>query len=402
MRIAMLHPSLTWHGGAEKQILTLATEMQRVGHEVEIFTCGLNEGFFPELVKQLTINVVQVPTIQTTQIVNQKRTFASRLAGRFRGYTTDLPSMVYLGKKIPRGFDLINNHNAPTQWAAFFAKRKLNTPIVWNCNEPPFWYSDPKQKMGLGKINLPLYEGFDKFAVDYIDNIVANSSADSRRIEKAYGRSSMIVRPGITTDLLHRAQGKKARFKYGLENDFVLLQVGNIARDKRQSDSITALYYLSKKQPNVKLILVGQGQRDELIALNKKLGVEKKVLFLQNCSDSELADLYAACDVFVFPAQITWGLVIIEAMAASKPVVVSRKAGISEIIQNGVNGFVFDQPNGENMAAQVERLMADPELRQKIGSNAYRYTNENLSWKTYAKNMETVFKKAVASFKKSQ
>ena len=224
----------------------------------------------------------------------EKRTLFSRLAGRFRGYTSDLPSMIELGKKIPKGFNIINNQNSPTQWAAFFAKKNLDAPIVWNCNEPPFYYSDPKQKKGLGKINLPLYKGFDKIAVDYVDSIVSVSLVDSRRIEKAYCKSSQIVRPGVTTELLHKASGKDIRLKYGLENSFVLLQVGNIARDKRQSDSVIALHSLSKKHDNVKLILVGQGPRDELVALSRKLGVEKKVLFLQNCSDTELAQVYAA------------------------------------------------------------------------------------------------------------
>jgi glycosyltransferase involved in cell wall biosynthesis len=402
MRIAMLHPSLTWRGGAERQILILATELQQAGHEIEVFTCALNDVCFPELAKQLTINVVQPPFIQTTPLNPPKRTFRTRLAGRFRGYTTDLPAMVYLGRKIPKSFDVINNHNAPTEWAAFFAKRKLGMPIVWNCNEPPFWFSDPNQRKGLGKINLPLYMAFDKLAVAYIDTIVSNSLAGSHRIEKAYGRPSKVVYPGITADLLHKGSGKEVRFKYGLENDFVLLQVGNIARDKRQSDSITALYYLSKKHDNVKLILVGQGPRNELAALSKKLGVDKKVLFVQNCSDEELADVYAACDVFLFPTEITWGLAVIEAMAASKPVVVSRKAGVSEIIQNGENGFVFDEPNARNMAIQVERLMASPELRREIGFNAYEYTKEKLSWKIYVKNMEAVFRKTVNSFRKNQ
>ena len=198
MRIAMLHPSLAWRGGAERQILILATELQQKGHDVEIFTCDRNEKCFPELASKLKINVIKVPFIQISPSSTQKRTFGTRLAGRFRGYMTEFPSMVYLAKKIPKGFDVINNHNAPTEWAAFFAKRKIGVPIVWNCNEPPFWYSDPKKRSGLGKINLPLYELFDRTTVDYIDTIVSNSSSDSFRIQKAYGRSSEIVRPGIT------------------------------------------------------------------------------------------------------------------------------------------------------------------------------------------------------------
>jgi glycosyltransferase involved in cell wall biosynthesis len=398
MRIAMLHPALTWRGGAERQLLVLAGELQQAGHDIEIFTCAINDNCFPELTKKLTINLIQPPFIQNTPPI--KRTVRTRLAGRFRGYTVDLPTMVYLGKKIPRGFDLINNHNSPTQWAAFFAKKQLRIPIVWTCNEPPFYHSDIKQRKGLGVINQPLYGRFDKKIVDYVDMIISNSLADKQRIQNAYGRTSAVIYPGINTDRLYNASGNRVRAKYGLENSFVLLQVGNIAQDKHQSDSIIALHYLSKKHDNIKLILVGRGIKDDLIALSRRLGIEQKVLFLQDFSEGELTEVYAACNVFLFPAEITWGLTVIEAMAASKPVVVSVKAGVSEIIQHGVNGFLFEAPNAKKMVEIVEQLIAEPNLCHKIGSNASKYTKEKLSWKMYAKHTEYIFKKTVENNRK--
>ena len=70
----------------------------------------------------------------------------------------ELPSMINIGKKIPKGFDLINNHNFPSEWAAFFAKKRLNAPLVWMCNEPPIWFFNSKDRIGLRKINGPIYE----------------------------------------------------------------------------------------------------------------------------------------------------------------------------------------------------------------------------------------------------
>lgn len=394
----MIHPSLTWRGGAERQMLNLAVELQRAGHYVEVFTCALNNQCYSEQIAKLKVNVI--PTLKTQSTQNQKRTITSRLAGRFRTYTTDLPSMFCLGKKIPEGFDVINNHNFPTEWAAFFAKKRISAPIVWMCNEPPCWFSDISKRRGLGKINLPLFEGLDRLAVNHIENIVVLSAIAGQRVQKAYGRGFEIVRSGVDIDRFCKASGKQVRLKYGLENDFIMLQVGNIARDKRQSDSVIALYYLSKKYDNIKLVFDGEGPREELIELSRQLGVENKVLFLHSCSDDELSQVYAGCDVFVFPAQITWGLAVVEAMATSKPVIVSKKSGASEIIQTGENGFVFDEPNAKNMVKQVEKLIIDPELRQRIGVNAYEYTKENLSWESYARNMATIFEKAIKNFRK--
>ena len=54
------------------------------------------------------------------------------------------------------------------------------------------------------------------------------------------------------------------------------------------------------------------------------------------------------------------------------------------------------------MAVKIEKLITDPELRRRIGNNAYEYTKESLSWKVYAKNMETVFEKTIANFRKNK
>jgi glycosyltransferase involved in cell wall biosynthesis len=177
--------------------------------------------------------------------------------------------------------------------------------------------------------------------------------------------------------------------------------VGNLELNKRQADSIRALYYLSKSYNNIKLILDGGGRREHLVKLSEKSGVRDKVLFLHTNDDEELAKVYAACDVFVFPAQITWGLAVIEAMAAAKPVIVSKKSGASEIVQSGVNGIVVDHAKPEEIAKQIELLMNNPKLRRKLGENGYEYVRNNLSWEKYAKNMESILQQTILNFKGS-
>jgi len=91
---------------------------------------------------------------------------------------------------------------------------------------------------------------------------------------------------------------------------------------------------------------------------------------------------------------------VTEAMAASKPVIVSKQAGISEIIQNGVNGIVVDHPKPKEIAKQIEMLMNNSKLRKRIGENAYEYVKNSLSWEKYAKNVENVFKETISHSKR--
>jgi len=408
MRIAMLHTPLMERGGGERQILRLAFGLQKLGHEVEVFTNGVDpERCYPEILKYLKVNVVSHPFPpfrsrrssfdKKVEKTSSDRTLIRRILGA-QFYSYLFPMMLDLGRRIPKGFDIINNHNFPTEWAAFIAKKNLKVPVVWMCNEPPFWFWHSEQREGFSKINWPLFEIFDKIAVEYIDEIVVLSHVVQSLVRKFYNRLSKVVRSGVDIELFHNASGKEVRKKHELENDFVLLHVGNISTYKRQSDSVKALYYLSKNYDNVKLILDGAGSREELIKLSEKFGVRHKVLFLHSVSDEELAKVYAACDVFVFPSQIPWGLVVAEAMAAAKPVIVSRQAGASEIIQSRVNGIVVEHAKPQEIAKRAEWLMNNPKMRRKIGENAYEYVVKNLSWEKYAKNMENAFQEAIRSF----
>jgi glycosyltransferase involved in cell wall biosynthesis len=420
MKIAMIHTPLLGRGGGDRQLLTLATELQKMGHTVEIFVSAIDvENSYPDMLKNLNVTVVPHPLgkkmplwltpLESTQPQKTgqeapqeasalKEWMRKNMGRQFYTIPYELPTMINIGRKIPKGFDVINNHNYPSEWAAFAAKKRLNVPVVWMCNEPPFWFFIPELRRGLRKVNWPIYNFLDKTAVNYIDEILVLSHIAGGYVTKAYNRTSKVVRSGIDAQRFNKATGKKVREKYGLGKDFVLLQVGNIELNKRQADSVKALQILSKRYSGVKLVFDGGGRRDELVRFSEKLGVQDKVLFLRSTSDEELAEVYAACDVFVFPAQITWGLAVIEAMVAAKPVIVSNKCGASEIIQTNVNGVVVDHAKPEELAKQVEMLMDNPDARKKLGEKAREYVKSNLSWEKYAEHMENAFEKAAQAY----
>jgi glycosyltransferase involved in cell wall biosynthesis len=416
MKIAMIHTPFSARAGGERQILRLAIELEKMGHEIEIFTNSVNENSYPEYFKKVKITVIphplmgKLPRGLTPQIATRKflqtpqnvaseipslRRWMQEVVGR-QFYTSEVPGMLELGRKIPKGFDIINNHNFPTEWAAFLAKKRLNAPIVWMCNEPPYWFFSQKERKGLRKINWPLFELVDRVSVEYVDEIMVLSHVSEEYIKKAYHKPSRIVRTGVDAELFHNASGENLRRTHGLENSFVLLFIGRSVYARRP-DLIRALQILSKRHGDVRLILDTVRERDMLARLSVKLGVKDKVLFLQSASNVELAEVYAACDVFVYPSSASpWGLVVTEAMAASKPVIVSKQVGTSEIIRHGVNGIIIDRAEPEEIAEQVEELMDSPKLRRKIGANAYEYVRENLSWEKYAKNVESVFEDTIA------
>jgi glycosyltransferase involved in cell wall biosynthesis len=421
MRIALIHTPFWARGGGERQILRLAIELQRLGHEVEIFTNAVNEAAYPEFFSKVKINVVphpltgRLPSGLAPQIATRKITAAPNLEGGSKQvsglrrwmsevvgrqfYTSEVPAMFELGRKIPKGFDVLNNHNFPTEWAGLYAKARLKVPLVWMCNEPPFWFFSSEQRAGLRKINWPLFEILDRTAVDYVDEIMVLSHVAEGYVKNAYNRSSRVVRTGVDVEFFHRASGERLREKYNLGNSFVMLFVGGTLYAKR-AYLVKALHLLSKKYSNVKLIFDSARERNYLTNLAASLGVKDKVIFLQSKTDTELAEAYAACDAFIFPSTSgTWGLVVTEAMAAGKPVVTSRQVGVSEIIEDGKNGILIDNAGPEEIAGKVELLINDAQLRKTLGENAYRYVSANFSWEKYARTVEGIFKRTLDQYR---
>ncbi len=418
MNIAMVHTPFWRRAGGERQILRLAIELQKLGHNPEIFTNAVNQDTYPEFFGKVKIHIIphpltgRLPEILAPQIAvknirdlqisefSQTRTLGvrkwlSRIVGR-QYYTSEVPAMLQLGRKVPQGFDIINNHNFPTEWAAFVAKSRLRIPIVWMCNEPPYWFFSEKQRQGLLKINWPLFRFVDKTSVRYIDEIMVLSQVSQRYVKNAYDRSSRIVRTGVDTDIFHQASGANLRRKYGLENSFVILFVGGSHYAARK-DLVRALQILARKFDHVRLIIDTSREQEILATLAERLGVRDKLLLLHSRSDTDLAEVYAACDAFVYPAVASpWGLVVTEAMAAGKPVIVSRQVGTSEIITNNKTGIIIETADPQEIASQIEQLIKNPKFARRLGENAYLYVRDNLSWQKYAQRVVQVFEQTLS------
>lgn len=173
-------------------------------------------------------------------------------------------------------------------------------------------------------------------------------------------------------------QESARRFRESVGNPAQL--IGVIGRikwvRKGQEVLIKAAVLLAEQYPEARYVIVGSvsaGNEDHLVRLKEliaEVGLTEKVLFTGDIKN--LRDVYAAFDVTVVPSVLPepFGRVVMESMAAGTPVVGSRCGGIPEQISDGETGFLFEPGNERELAAALQKLMGDGELRARMGRAA--------------------------------
>ena len=120
-------------------------------------------------------------------------------------------------------------------------------------------------------------------------------------------------------------------------------------------------------------------------------------------SYDHLARYYATADIFCAPATgaESFGIVLLEAMAAGKPVVASDIDGYNGIIRHGRQGLLFPKRDTEAMASALRFLVLNPELAQQLGKTGRRMV-EQYRWSSVAKQVESYYYECIAAVKQQE
>jgi len=124
---------------------------------------------------------------------------------------------------------------------------------------------------------------------------------------------------------------------------------------------------------NIRLLVAGTGEELEALkAFSRQLGLEAFVTFLGHVDNRRITRVYRQIDVLVVPS--VWPenspVTITEAMASGIPVIASDVGGISELVEDGVTGFLLPIRDSRGIAQRIERFLARPELKQEMGERA--------------------------------
>jgi glycosyltransferase involved in cell wall biosynthesis len=205
----------------------------------------------------------------------------------------------------------------------------------------------------------------------------------------------VIINNGIDVDHFTRRQSPavaRKRLRVGT--------VGQLAPIKGQEDFIRAAAILCAKRPDVDFVIAGEDKlpsgkhRIALESFIAELGLTQRVQLLGWIED--LPELLSTFDVFVSPARSeSFGLSIVEAMAAGVPVIATASGGACEIIDTSVTGLLVPIAGVTPMADAISSLLDDPAQRESLAANARRVARERFSLPRMVDAVEVLYQRAL-------
>ena len=179
-----------------------------------------------------------------------------------------------------------------------------------------------------------------------------------------------------------------ARDRLKLPHDrFIALYVGDARKGLATSLGAIA------RTPGAHLAVLSGSPRDGYLARADELGLANRVHWLGHLADP--ASGYAAADVLVHPTIYdTFGLVVAEAMSHGLPVIVSRTAGVSELLEHGVSAWILDSPGEPETAEALQAVLQDPSLRYRLG-NGGKAVAATRDWDRVARETLEVYQTAL-------
>ncbi len=281
--------------------------------------------------------------------------------------------------------DIIHAHNYVPFYFSCFAAFSLNTKIIVTFHGFQKWVP----------FSLLTYP-FLYFLAQRIVTVSESMNRHYRPFFSAAPKKVFSIVNGIDVDRFSLKKGDVKRADLGLnEDDFVVGSVGRLSPVKNQVAQIRICHMLKNSIPNIKLLMVTGSSPDssslksELIALAKQLDISDRIVILPFRKD--VPDILKCIDIFLMTS-ITEGtsLALLEAMSSGLPVVASDVGGNSQIVEQNLNGFLFDINDPANSVKLITDLYNDHGLREKIGRAAAKRASL-FSIRTMAENYAKVY-----------
>lgn len=379
LRIAITHTRYSYTGGVEKYIYSLVDHLLRAGHEVHYFAARFERCDHPRF------HPHRVPWI------------------RFPGSVRVLSFNLFLNRALARGsFDLVHGFTKTNRQDVYTDGSGCVADYVdatWEERSPwrrRFHRLTPHQ-LAIAWLERRRFRKDAIYAIVPMARFVAEQilrryPVDPRRIEVVYnGVDAEHFHPRFRDTL---GAELRRRHEIGPERP-VLLFVGNDWERKGLATALDACARLARdRRPPPLLLVAGQDNHPNRYREHAAaLGLEHHVVWLGPMRETR--DAFAAADAFLFPSRYdVFGNVGLEALASGVPAVLSRRAGVSEILDGGAAGAVLENPRDDAaLASLAARLLEREQLEARRA--AARALAERFSWEHHFARIREIYERVL-------
>ncbi|MEI6389638.1 MAG: glycosyltransferase family 4 protein [Verrucomicrobiota bacterium] len=238
------------------------------------------------------------------------------------------------------------------------------------------------------------------------DQVICVGQSEMEKAKGQLGHDRIAYLPnGVDCAKFAVGDGAAFRARHAIPaGAFLVLNVSRLDAQKNQRLLLEAFARLLEAQPDAFLVLIGpETQPDyaaglrEFVAAN---GLARRVQILPGLrNDSpDLANAYHACDVFVLPSMHEpFGIVVLEAWSAGRPVIVSHVGGLKALVRDGETGLFISKAadaSAEDLAGQLRVLCGSPALRQKLGVAGREEALLRYDWTRIGQQLEQLYQAA--------
>ncbi len=167
----------------------------------------------------------------------------------------------------------------------------------------------------------------------------------------------------------------------GIGNRPVIGIVGRLAHQKGHTVLFDAMAEVIKEFPDVVLMIIGEGpERQNLSKKSSALNINKNILWMGVQTQNKVFEFYGIMDIFVMPSLFEgFGLTAAEAMAAGVAVVGTKVEGLSEVIEDGVSGYLVRAGKSKSLSKALIELLKEPLKAKAIGQHGHERVKNNFS-----------------------
>lgn len=348
-------------GGITENIYHFSRELLRRGHDFRIITG--NAGDPKNIEKDIKDRIIRIG-LSTPM-------FSNGSCGRITlgtGITKKIKNVLSLEK-----FDLLHLHSPLFPTLPLVANMCANVPMVGTLHTC----------MGTGTFfdkYYKLYHGRCSAMLDRMAGRIAVSECCARENGHHFKHKFDVIPNGVDVEWWAKDVKSMKKFKDGLFN---ILFLGRPDTRNGLDTLIHAFIHVHKKYPNTRLIIVGDGPLrfyfERLVPHNLK-----KFVVFEGPSLNERPQYLASADVFCFtPTIASFGITILEGMSAGRAIIASDIEAFRALVTHGESALLVPPADESALAAAIERLINDDNLRASLGATAAMRV-ERYDWKRIA------------------